>query len=107
MSTPTRPSARSYRTEAGPIRPPYVLYLDNPPEGGPDHVEFTDINKIPVKATFALVDGNPKVLLEALLSESDYKLWWAEWQDMPTDAFGDLLGNIRKHFGADEGKAGS
>lgn len=107
MSTPTRRSARSYRTESAAPRPPYVLYLDNPKEGGPDHVEFLDINKIPVESTFALADGNPRVLLKAMLSEADYKLWWAEWRDMPADALGNLLDDIRQHFGADAGKAES
>jgi hypothetical protein len=101
----TRRSAKDFLTEA--VRAPYELGLDSPPEGGPDHVKFTDINKIPLEATFGLYEGDVRTLLRSLLSEEDYKLWWAEWQSMPSDALNGLLGEIRDHFGADEGKAGS
>lgn len=98
-----RKSRRSYRSES--TREPFELELETPPEGHPGYVTFLDPNRIPTISAFDLARaGDSQEVLQHLLSEEDYKVWWAEWAAAPVEETRALIEDVQKHYGVDPGK---
>jgi hypothetical protein len=99
-----RKSRRDYKNET--TRDPYELNLDNPTEDGRTFVTFRNPNKLESESAFDLDLMRPAAVFELLLSEEEYKAWWAEWRTAPIEETNALLEDVQIHYGATPGKRG-